>query len=596
MNDIPEELQQRIAAYLDGQLPPAEAARLEVYLANTDPALVNMVVGMLADKVQVRALPKSKAPIDLAQRIMESVERSSLLKDVEHLSGTRRAWWQSRAAIAAGLAIVLGGFSYLVITSVVRQRPPEFAAGGAPQSVPSAPAGPGQLAFDTHQDMPKARNESSAGESLKSSPSGVADAAASQPGTTAGGALALARQRDEISPITGNRGPLQNAPDKQYAASPAAASAEPVTAVPADHPISPSSATQATSLHLDSKQLAANAPASDAIAQNRAERGITAPLALAEKAPETSPAAAPSLAAEAGISPTTAPGSGENRGPLASAEGRFGGGAGGGGFAGGGGSGGFGGGGGGFGGAGPAGGGRGGRGGRGGAGRGASGGFGGGAAPPSAQANAPQLALATPAATPTPQTLPANQENAARALDSLAGNGSAAPLIVSLSAATDEDFSRLLNALGADSTTDHAAMTASNGANPGDNGGALAPGAAGQSAATASNNILLNNATVNSRGVVTLENKSLTANSVPENKANAMASQTTNAVLAQALQHGGPFHVTLTRSQLEAASQRIFRSGPWPAATMYSFLALPETKCRRVPMPKAGKICSTAPD
>ncbi len=122
MKDIPEELQQRISAYLDGQLPPAEAARLEVYLANTDPALVDLLVGMLADKVQVRALPKPTAPPDLAGRIMESVERTSLLKDVEHLSGTRRKWWQSRAAIAAGLALVLGGFSYLVVTSAVRSR------------------------------------------------------------------------------------------------------------------------------------------------------------------------------------------------------------------------------------------------------------------------------------------------------------------------------------------------------------------------------------------------------------------------------------------------------------------------------------------
>jgi hypothetical protein len=120
MSDNQEELQQRIAAYIDGELSPAEAARLEVYLANSDPKLADQVVGMLADKVQVRAMPRPHAPADLFEHIMERVERASLLReDVPH----HRAWWQSRGAIAAGLAIVLGGFGYFVATSVLRPHP-----------------------------------------------------------------------------------------------------------------------------------------------------------------------------------------------------------------------------------------------------------------------------------------------------------------------------------------------------------------------------------------------------------------------------------------------------------------------------------------
>src|SRR5512140_3894346 len=120
MQELPEELQQRIAAYVDGELSPAEAARLEVYLANTDPALANNVVGMLADNVQVRALPRRRAPGDLSGRIMEQIERASLLREED--PAVRRRWWQSRAAVAAGLAVVLGGFSYFVASSV--SRPP----------------------------------------------------------------------------------------------------------------------------------------------------------------------------------------------------------------------------------------------------------------------------------------------------------------------------------------------------------------------------------------------------------------------------------------------------------------------------------------
>src|SRR4051812_30471752 len=115
MVDLPEDLQQRIAAYLDGELPPADAARLEVFLANTDPKLADMLVGMLADKVQIRALPRPNAPTDLSSRIMESIERTTLLDDVEHFATPRRPWWQSRGAIAAGIVVLLGGFSYFVI-------------------------------------------------------------------------------------------------------------------------------------------------------------------------------------------------------------------------------------------------------------------------------------------------------------------------------------------------------------------------------------------------------------------------------------------------------------------------------------------------
>jgi len=73
MSNNQEELQQRIAAYIDGELSPADAARLEVYLANTDPALADRIVGMVADKVQLRALPRPKAPADITTHIMEQI-------------------------------------------------------------------------------------------------------------------------------------------------------------------------------------------------------------------------------------------------------------------------------------------------------------------------------------------------------------------------------------------------------------------------------------------------------------------------------------------------------------------------------------------
>jgi hypothetical protein len=132
MTDLPQELQERIAAYVDGELSAAEAARLEVYLANTDPGLADVVVGMLADRVAMRGLSRPPVPSDLSARVMESIERSSLMHNVEEIVAPSRPRWQSRSAIAAGLLILLGGFSYFVVTSVMRSGPQgPGGAGGA---------------------------------------------------------------------------------------------------------------------------------------------------------------------------------------------------------------------------------------------------------------------------------------------------------------------------------------------------------------------------------------------------------------------------------------------------------------------------------
>jgi hypothetical protein len=120
MMELPEELQAQIAAYLDGQLPSDEAAALEVYLANADPVLAECIARMHADKALLQALPRPRAPQELAGRITEQIERQSLLRAPE--LPVRTPWWQSRSAIAAGLAVVVGAFSYFVASSV--SRPP----------------------------------------------------------------------------------------------------------------------------------------------------------------------------------------------------------------------------------------------------------------------------------------------------------------------------------------------------------------------------------------------------------------------------------------------------------------------------------------
>jgi len=119
MKQTSEQLEQDLLAYVDGRLCPADAARIEVYLANTDPEQSARVAGMIADRERLRALPPLRAPRDLAERIMERVERASLLGDAEHHSSIApRRWYHHHMAIAAGLIFVFGLFGAFIIHSV----------------------------------------------------------------------------------------------------------------------------------------------------------------------------------------------------------------------------------------------------------------------------------------------------------------------------------------------------------------------------------------------------------------------------------------------------------------------------------------------
>lgn len=145
MKELPEELQARILAYVEGELPPDQAAALEVLLANTDPALAELVAGMLADRHGLQHLAKLTAPHDLAGRTMEHIERQSLITGIEHdVHGP--AWWQSRTAIAAGVALVIGGFSWFVVSTITRPKSewnkPVAGGGAGSPTVAVAPSGP----------------------------------------------------------------------------------------------------------------------------------------------------------------------------------------------------------------------------------------------------------------------------------------------------------------------------------------------------------------------------------------------------------------------------------------------------------------------
>ena len=119
MKPTREEMEQQLLAYVEGTLTPAEAARVEVYLANTDPQLGVQILGMGSDRAALQGLPKLRAPHDLAEQIMEQVERTSLLGTPEREAhrGARR-WFQPRYAAAAAVILLAGTFTYVIVDMV----------------------------------------------------------------------------------------------------------------------------------------------------------------------------------------------------------------------------------------------------------------------------------------------------------------------------------------------------------------------------------------------------------------------------------------------------------------------------------------------
>ncbi|MEI8194528.1 MAG: hypothetical protein WCI73_01320 [Phycisphaerae bacterium] len=177
MKPISEQLQADILAYVEGTLPASEAARIEMVLANGDPELHQLVRGLIDDRGVLVDLPRPKAPEDLAGRIMEHVERNSLLgTSIDHqLTHEHRQWYTSRLAIAAGLLLVVGGFSYFIVDSITspgRDHLQQWALGTQPAPTGTAgdKTGGDQLAMGGPNVVKTLRDERSlVGETLQHS-------------------------------------------------------------------------------------------------------------------------------------------------------------------------------------------------------------------------------------------------------------------------------------------------------------------------------------------------------------------------------------------------------------------------------------------
>ena len=85
-----QNIEAKLAAYVDGDIDPAERAEIEQHLA-ANPEHRQMIDQLTAQRHMLRALPREAAPADVAEALAQQLERAVLLGDVDIGADTRRA-------------------------------------------------------------------------------------------------------------------------------------------------------------------------------------------------------------------------------------------------------------------------------------------------------------------------------------------------------------------------------------------------------------------------------------------------------------------------------------------------------------------------
>src|SRR5262245_10116819 len=105
-----EDIEGRLAAYIDGELDAAQRAEIEKHLAS-HPKHRALIEELMAQKDFLKALPRQAAPADLAEAFTAQLERAVLLGDVDSTPARqplRIGFFQQFRAIAAVLVLTIG--------------------------------------------------------------------------------------------------------------------------------------------------------------------------------------------------------------------------------------------------------------------------------------------------------------------------------------------------------------------------------------------------------------------------------------------------------------------------------------------------------
>ena len=133
MNDY-SKLQEDLSAYLDGELAPGRAEQVQRALAD-DPDLSAELDDLRAVRDLLAALPRARAPRDLADSVLHQAERSSLVATSPTEANRRPLRWIPYAA-AASLLIAATTLGIMTYTQLWPNDAPPIAYTPPPRSEP----------------------------------------------------------------------------------------------------------------------------------------------------------------------------------------------------------------------------------------------------------------------------------------------------------------------------------------------------------------------------------------------------------------------------------------------------------------------------
>lgn len=139
MPDDMEQIEARLAAYVDGTLPVEQRAEIEAYL-KANPTHGRLITELKSIKFAVSTLPKEKAPAEILDTLQGHLERHTLLEGVEETAvSSRIRRWPQVGALAAVL-LLTAGLGILVYQVLPQKKGPSPELALLPDSTQSAAA------------------------------------------------------------------------------------------------------------------------------------------------------------------------------------------------------------------------------------------------------------------------------------------------------------------------------------------------------------------------------------------------------------------------------------------------------------------------
>jgi hypothetical protein len=134
-----EDIEAKLAAYVDGEIDEAGRAEIEQHLA-TNPQHRKLIAELMQQRQLLKNLPREMAPADIAETINAQLERAVLLGDIddrEEASSLRINFWPRMRLIAAVVVLTAGlGLTIYFLAPWPTNKPPELAT---IRSLPTVP-------------------------------------------------------------------------------------------------------------------------------------------------------------------------------------------------------------------------------------------------------------------------------------------------------------------------------------------------------------------------------------------------------------------------------------------------------------------------